>query len=335
MHQLTQEFTFIHQLLQRTQHYPQAEGVVLGIGDDTALLCVPQGYELAVTTDTMVEGNHFDQHVPARAVGHKLASMNISDLAAMGAQPRWLSCALTAPQLGGHYQDWLVDFMDGFLGLLAQHKSQLIGGDVTRGPLSLTVTAQGLVPQGQALKRKGAKPGDLIVVSGYLGDAALALAGIQGRVVISPEQQLRVQEALFYPQPQVALGQALLGLATSCIDLSDGLIGDLQHILSSSGVGAELWLEQLPYSAVMSQTFPIVSERFSFALSGGEDYQLCFTIPLSEQARLQALQQELDILLTVVGEIREQTGLTTLYHQEPMKLNLVGYQHFQLETPSS
>ncbi|MFC0446398.1 thiamine-phosphate kinase [Pseudidiomarina halophila] len=262
-----------------TRRWPERDDVVLGVGDDAAILKVPEASELIIATDTMVAGVHFDKQTPARAVGHKVAAVNLSDLAAMGAEPAWLSLALTLPEMD---HDWLTGFSHGLREICAYYDCQLIGGDTTKGPLSLTVTAHGFVPVGAALRRDGAKPGDWIYVSGSLGDAGLALAAQQQRVEISDSHYRRVLERLYFPSPRVALGQNLRDIASSAIDISDGLVADLQHILKSSNVGARIDVDEIPLSMALTGSVD-ADQAISYALCSGDDYELCFTVPESRR----------------------------------------------------
>lgn len=310
------------ELIQR--HFAQLtqprEDVSLGIGDDCALLRVPDGYELAATTDTLVAGTHFFEDVDPEALGHKVLAVNLSDLAAMGAKPAWVTLALTLNRANDH---WLQSFSRGFAALAAEHHVQLVGGDTTQGPLCISVTAFGFVPRGQALRRSGAKVGDLVCVTGRLGDAGLALRALQGDERAKPFLT-DLQHRLERPQPRLTAGQALRGLANSAIDLSDGLIADLDHILASSRVGATLQLVDLPLSPQM-YSYLQTDEDFTVPLAGGDDYELCFT--LSPEKLADAKQAVTDI--TVIGMIDAKPGMRlqrsdgTLLKQMPS-----GYEHF-------
>lgn len=323
MHSLSKEFSLIAKYFQREIN-PRHD-IVLGIGDDAAILIPPAESSLAVTTDTMVYGTHFDDSVPVKALGHKLVAVNVSDLAAMGAEPTWLSLALTCPDINEH---WLSEFSSGFFALADYYHCSLIGGDVTRGPLSLTVTAQGFVPQGKEIRRSGAQPGDRIYVSGKIGDAAAAFAGQQGHVALTDIQQASLNKRLFYPTPQVALGQALRAIASSAIDLSDGLASDLQHILHASKVGASINADTLPTSSVLTAAIPNQTTRVQLQLTGGEDYELCFTVPESRRGSLETVAQQLGIEVTCVGVIEGNQGLRILLKEQPLLLTEAGFSHF-------
>jgi thiamine-monophosphate kinase len=298
------------------------EDVVLGVGDDAALVTVPTGCELVVTTDTLVAGVHFPPDTPPQALGHKSLAVNLSDLAAMGADARWATLALTLPTAD---TAWLEGFAAGFAALAQHFGVQLIGGDTTRGPLSITVQALGSVPAGQALRRGGAGVGDRVFVSGPLGDAALALA----RGESSPGDPLRLR--LDRPEPRLALGCALRGLASSAIDLSDGLLADLGHIIAASGLGAELSLARVPRSEAFrrwAQGRP-EDQVMELLLAGGDDYELCFTVPEARGAEAQALLERLGLAGGEVGRIQSGPGLHCLRADgsrfEPQRL---GFDHF-------
>ncbi len=257
------------------------EDVVLGIGDDAALLVPPVGRMLAVATDTLVAGVHFPLQTRPADIGWKSLAVNLSDLAAMGAIPAWATLALTVAEAD---RRWIEAFADGFAALAREHKLALVGGDTTRGPLSISVTVHGLVPDGAALLRSGAHVGDDIYVTGTLGDAAAGLRCLDkadaeaGRLLGAPAG---MREALIArlnrPQPRIAQGLALRGVASACIDVSDGLVADLGHVCRASGVGAEIDLELLPASSALLSLFDAPS-RFDLQLSGGDDYELCFTV---------------------------------------------------------
>lgn len=318
------EFDLIDSYFSHRQH--QRSDVLLGIGDDGAVLKCPERSELVVVTDTMVAGVHFDQHTPARAIGHKIVAVNLSDLAAMGAEPAWISLALTIPHID---HDWLASFSHGLRDICDYYGCQLIGGDTTQGPLTITVTAHGWLPQGTAIRRDGAKPGDWLYVSGTLGDAGLALAAQQKRLRIADDHYLRARERLYMPTPRVALGQSLRAIASSAIDVSDGLIADLQHILNASQVGARLSLQELPLSLAMTESVD-QQQAIALALSSGDDYELCFTVPESRRGVLDTLLARSPTKPTCIGRIISEPGKLKLeLDGEPWQLSQApGYQHF-------
>ncbi|CAB0151576.1 Thiamine-monophosphate kinase [Pseudidiomarina piscicola] len=310
-----------------THRWPQRDDVVLGVGDDGAVLALPQGAELVVATDTMVSGVHFDEQTPARAIAHKVAAVNLSDLAAMGAEPAWLSLALTLPEAD---QDWLNGFSHGLKEICDYYGCQLIGGDTTKGPLTVTVTAHGFVPAGTALRRDGAKPGDWLFVSGCIGDAGLALAVQQQRTTISDAHYRRVLERLYFPSPRVALGQNLREIASSAIDISDGLVADLKHILKASNVGARVDVDELPLSLAMTESVA-ADAAIDYALSSGDDYELCFTVPESRRGVFDTVLAHHPAKPICIGRItNEANTLTLLRNDEPWfsQREREGYDHF-------
>jgi thiamine-monophosphate kinase len=282
-----------------------AANAVLGVGDDCALVDVTNGMDLAVSTDTMVSGTHFFPDVPAENLGHKALAVNLSDMAAMGAMPYWAMLALTVPSVD---HGWLAAFAKGFFDLAEEFSVSLIGGDTTRGPLSLTITIMGEVPMGAALRRNGAKAGNDVWVSGNIGDAALAVAHRNGRLVLGEDDYHEAVMRLYEPTPRVRLGQALRGLATSAIDVSDGLLGDLGHICRLSGVGATVDLGAIPLSPIGAEHVK-TKAGLTAILAGGDDYELCFSAPAARDPDVAALGSELDIELSRIGEVTAATQL--------------------------
>lgn len=284
------EFALIDRIRRRVA---AREDVPLGIGDDAALLRVPAGSWLAVATDTLNDGVHFPADTAPADLGWKALAVNLSDLAAMAAQPAWATLSLSLP----HAQaDWLDGFLDGFLALADAHGVALVGGDTTRGPLSVCVTVHGLVAEGRGLRRAGAREGDDVWVSGTLGDAAAALAQWRAGGAADPALRRRLDR----PEARVALGRALDGLAHAAIDLSDGLLADLAHVCAASGVGARIELDALPASPALAASFDAAT-RAGLQASGGDDYELCFTAPASRRAEVMALAGRTDVALTRVG----------------------------------
>lgn len=318
-----------------THRYPTREDVDTGVGDDGAVLQVPANSELVVVTDTLVEGVHFDHYTPARAIGHKAVAVNLSDLAAMGAEPAWISLALTLPK---YDDEWLTGFANGLREICDYYQCQLIGGDTTRGPLTITVTAHGFVPTGKALRRSGAKPGDWIYVSGALGDAGLALAGMQQRQKITPDYQRRLNERLFFPAPRVALGQSLRGIASSAIDVSDGLLADLRHILTASQVGARIDVDELPLSLALTESLS-EADAFRYALTSGEDFELLFTVPEAQRGVFDTVIAHAAQKPVCIGRVTNDAGaIQLLYAGEPWSLPAdaaYGFDHFQQPTAES
>jgi len=293
-------------------------GCVVGIGDDGAVLEVPGERQLVVCTDTLVAGVHFPAGTDPRAIGHKALAVNLSDLAAMGADPTWFFLALTLP---GEEPGWLDAFAQGMAALAVESGILLAGGDTTSGPLSLTVTVLGLVEPGAALLRSGAREGDLVVVSGVPGRAARALEAIGQGAEPRPDDRA----ALDFPRPRLELGRALRGLATACIDVSDGLLADLGHIAEESGVGAELWLERLPAGADFDGLDD--AHRWALQLGGGDDYELCFTVAPGSEAWLAAAAA--GVPLTVIGRIVAGRGVAAFRPDGSRHVPArAGYQHF-------
>jgi thiamine-monophosphate kinase len=303
-----------------------APGALLGVGDDAALLQVSEGNVLAVSTDMLVSGTHFFPDTDPFLLGHKTLAVNLSDMAAMGALPRWATLAIALPEAN---EAWLERFSAGFFELAQQHGVELVGGDTTRGPLNLCVTIMGEVPSGTALLRSGAQVGDEVWVSGRLGDAALALAHLQGDTVL-PEAEFAVcAQALYQPQPRVSLGLALRGIANSAIDISDGLLADLGHILDASKAAAQIDLAKLPFSprAGANYSQPLAIQC---ALAGGDDYELCFTAPVMRHAEIMSIGARLGLPLTCIGGIV--AGQGCIVHDaagKPLKLGSGGYDHFR------
>ncbi|WP_455196819.1 thiamine-phosphate kinase [Kaarinaea lacus] len=303
------------------------DDVVLGIGDDAAVTTIPAGYQLVTAVDTLVNGVHFPFDSEPFDVGHKALAVNLSDLAAMGAEPAWATLALTLPEAD---ENWLQQFCDGFFQLAKVFNVQLIGGDTTQGPLSVTVQIMGLVPQGKAITRSGAQLGDQIFVSGSLGDAALGLQIHQQTLSTSKlsEQHVTVlRDRLYRPLPRVALGIALRDIASSMIDISDGLAADLTHILKASKVGATITMEQLPVSDSVQTLSKSVDIETSL-LRGGDDYELCFTVPENSVTKLQDTTRQLGIKLSNIGVIEARDGLRVLNKDKEMTLSQLGFEHF-------
>ena len=277
---------------------------VLGVGDDCALLAPAPGMQLAVSSDMLVEGRHFLSTVAPDRLGHKALAVNLSDLAACGAEPLAFTLALAMPRADDSF---LAPFAQGLFALAEAHAIELVGGDTTAGPLNICITAFGQVPAGQALLRNGARPGDHLWVSGTLGDARLALEVFRGRVALAGEAFESVRRAMELPQPRTKLGVALRGVASSAIDLSDGLTGDLGHILQRSGVGVTVEVDALPRSAVLAAQ-PLALQH-ECLLAGGDDYELLFTAPAAAEAAVRAAGSAAGVAVTRCGRIDAQAGL--------------------------
>ncbi len=279
---------------------PPRADVPLGIGDDAAILQPRAGYEIVLSTDTLIAGRHFPPATAAADVGWKALAVNLSDLAAMGAEPWAFTLALTLPEAD---TQWLRDFASGLGGLAHAAGIALVGGDTTRGELSITITVLGQAPAGQALRRSGARPGDLLCVTGTLGDAALALQRLQSGTAPPPALRARLDR----PTPRWEAGCVLRGLAHAAIDLSDGLRGDLQHLLQASGVGADLRPDQLPASAEFLAQLRPADDRVGLQISGGDDYELCLSLPPQHWERAVAACAPLP--LTLIGRVTADPGL--------------------------
>lgn len=316
------EFSLINRIRARTA---ARADITLGIGDDAALLQPQAGLQLVVTADTLNSGVHFPPETPAADIGWKTLAVNLSDLAAMGAQPAWCTLALSLPNAE---EAWVDGFADGFFALADAHGIVLVGGDTTRGPLSLSVTAMGQVAPGAALRRDAAQVGDDIWVSGTLGDAAIALRAWQGGTldVRGPTEDTQVEHLrlrLARPTPRVALGRALVGLAHAAVDVSDGLLADLGHICVRSGVGARIDPACLPLSTAARARVGETHARDA-ALRGGDDYELCFTAPPAKRAAIEALGERLELPLTRIGKVVQGQGVEA----DGNERGAAGYEHF-------
>jgi thiamine-monophosphate kinase len=303
----------------------QRDDVRLGIGDDAALLDVPAGMQLVAALDTLVEGRHFPVGTPAQSLGHRALAVNLSDLAAMGAVPAWFLLSLTMPEAR---QEFLEGLSRGLLSLAQEHAVALVGGDTTAGPLSVSVQALGLVEPGTALQRGTARPGDLLFVSGTPGDAAAGLALELGSPApqLSAAQQHYLRHRFLYPTPRIALGRALRGLASACIDVSDGLAADAGKLAESSGCGVQIDADLLPISAELAAHSGDAALRL--ALTGGDDYELCFTVPAARAGEIPARLTNVKCPVTCIGVIGKSSGLRVASNAIPVEFDLRGYDHF-------
>jgi len=324
------EFDIIKRYFQRTSK--PSEGVTLGIGDDCAILDIPEGYQLAVTTDSLVSGIHFFEDVDAYRLGYKSLAVNLSDLAAMGATAKWVSLAITLPEIN---ETWLAEFCRGFFTLADKYNVTLVGGDTTKGPLSITVSAKGIVKKGKALTRSNANVGDILCCSGPLGDGGVGLASKVAELQLANSHPFI--DALEITEPRLTLASLLVDQASSCIDISDGLTQDLSHILRQSQCRAEIELESLPLSTAMQAEIKhgniTQSQAWQFALTGGDDYELLFTITKQKLALLKSELEKLGLTCFQIGEIKApvdntQSLLFTL-KQQPIALTLSGWDHFK------
>ena len=316
------EFDLIKQYFRR----PRPGRAVLGIGDDCALLAPAPGMQMAISTDMLVEGRHFFAGADARMLGHKCLAVNLSDLAAMGARPLGFTLALSLPAAD---PAWLAGFSSGLFALADLHDCELIGGDTTRGPLNICITVFGEVAPGQALRRDAARAGDDIWISGTLGDARLALAGYWNEVALDPQTQALAAGRMHLPTPRLALGQALARLASppAALDISDGLAGDIKHILAASGVGATLDADALPAGPMLARQPQVLRRRFTAA--GGDDYELCFAARRADREAVLAAADASDTLVTRVGTIDAEPGLRFVDGSgAPLDLQVGGWDHF-------
>jgi len=312
------EFEIIRRFF--TRNRPSATGVVLGVGDDAAIVRPETGHDLLIAADVLNEGIHFPVSTAPRAIGHKVLAVNLSDLAAMGATPLWFTMTLSLPDVR---EDWLSEFAAGLFAIADRFGIELIGGDTVRGPLSVGIQVIGSVKSGMALRRDGAKLGDQVYVSGVLGDAAAALDKLKSQQPVSPA----LQERLDFPNPRVELGRRLVDLANSCIDVSDGLMADLGHILEASKVGARIDVRSIPLSGSLSQISSTDAHRF--ALSGGDDYELCFTVPEGKINELDRISAESGVQCTRIGVIVAGTGLEVTGSENISAATAGGFDHFR------
>jgi thiamine-monophosphate kinase len=307
-----------------TEQVVKRKDVLLGIGDDCAILTVPAQQNVVVTTDTLVAGVHFPDDTDPVAIGHKAVAVNLSDIAAMGAEPCWISIAITLPKVD---KEWLKSFCDGVFELCEYYNVELIGGDTTQGPLSITITAQGVVPEGKCLLRTGAKAGDWLYVTGEIGDAALALKHIKKEISVAQDYKDKLREKLDLPKPRVLAGQAIREYASSAIDLSDGLISDLNHICQASNVGANIVLDRLPLSTIMIDTLPF-DEAISVALVGGDDYELLFTVSEDNKVGMETALANAGTKVTCIGQINTSKVISTTLNNQAVPIEASGFEHF-------
>lgn len=317
---MTSEFNIIAEYFTRpTSH------TILGVGDDAALISLATGMELAISADMLVAGTHFFHDADPYQLGWKSLAVNVSDMAAVGAKPKWATLAIALPEIN---HAWLAEFSRGFFACADAFNVDLIGGDTTRGPLTISVQIMGEVPNGQAIKRSGAKIGDDIWVSGQLGNAALGLAHLQGKLKLEGDALQASIQALQSPTPRAALGLALRSVATSCIDVSDGLLADLGHILKASHLGATLHLDSIPCHDFLKERLK-ESAYQQYLLAGGDDYELCFTAPTLARETIFHLAQQLNLPLSLIGVTNETLNLQVI----DAGLNIIstarkGFDHF-------
>lgn len=300
--------------------------VVRGVGDDAALLEVPSGVELVATVDAIVAGRHFPAGTAARSIGHRALAVNLSDLAAMGASPAWATLALTLPEADPL---WLEEFARGFGELACLHGVALVGGDTTAGPLTVSVQLLGQVPRGTALRRDGARAGDLLVVTGTLGDSGAGLALAQGSLATAELEAARALRRRFdYPTPRVELGLRARGLASAAMDLSDGLAGDLPKLAEASGLGAHVDVERLPLSEALTRVVSLEQAR-EWAIGAGDDYELLLAVPAAQLEALAAHARQLNLRLTTIGRCVRGGSVTWSLEGRPITPAATGYDHFR------
>lgn len=327
------EFQLIKQFFQHEQADLLLEekaqaSVVLGIGDDGALLQVSQNKQLVVSVDTLVADVHFPADAKPDDIAERALRTNLSDLAAMGAEPLWFTLALTLPKNSEYCgEEWLRGFSRGLFRTANQYEIVLVGGDTTSGPLSITVQVMGAVESHQALRRDGASIGDFICVTNYMGDGAAALAVIQNQLKLSNEHEHYLCERFYRPVPRLAEANLLRGIASAALDVSDGLVADLNHICESSDLGAVIDVENIPLSPALLALNNLQQAR-TWALSGGDDYELCFTVPPEKMPELAMLIAQAKIHATVIGEIVVGSGVHCELDGEPFELAQQGFQHF-------
>ena len=299
--------------------------VVLGIGDDAAILSVPENHELIQSVDTLVAGVHFPIETSAEDIAYKALAVNLSDMAAMGAEPAWFTLAITLPK---DDEAWLEKFSKSLSSIAKKYNVQLVGGDTTHGPLCISITINGFVEKGEALTRSNAQVGDKIYVSGYIGDAALALAAWQGQCLLTVDSATYLNARLNRPTPQVELGLLLKGYASSCIDISDGLLADLSHITLASNVGAKINFEEIPLSKELNSNLTDEELIISLALSGGDDYELCFTLPKEKQSDFDNAVLKHGFRVSCIGEIEAKNGVKCFLNNKEVNIQELGFQHF-------
>jgi len=321
---MTDEFSIIKKYFDwRYQaRFPALDAIDLGIGDDAAVLNMPSNKQLVISVDTLIEGVHFPEDTSPHAIAHKALSVNLSDLAAMGADPAWFTLALTLPEVD---EAWLQEFSNGLKELSNQQAIYLVGGDTTKGKLSITIQAMGWVDPLNVMKRSGANHGDYIYVSGTIGDAAAGLAVLQQRLYLNPYDTSECVSRLEYPQARLPLSRLIRGSATACIDVSDGLVADLTHILNASKVGAKINVSQLPMSPVLKKLHN-QQKALQYALTGGDDYELLFTVKPAEVLLIEELVQKRNIPITAIGVIDKH--VEGVEFDEDVRLDGSGYRHF-------
>jgi len=304
-----------------------SDWLVMGIGDDAAIIVPSPSHQLLISIDTLNLGVHFPEQSAAIDIGYKALAVNLSDIAAMGGEPKWFTLSLSLPSID---HAWLKDFCLGLSELARKYNLKLVGGDTTRGPLSITIQIAGETPASDVLKRDGANVGDDIYVTGNLGDAAAGLV-LCTQNEDEHSYQIDLIDRLNSPIPRVDVGMALRGIATSCIDISDGLASDLGHILEASGVGAELDQELIPFSTelLVYAKQNVITDYLDLALYGGDDYELCFTVPENQHETIKKIAARTDCKITCIGKIISESGLYIVEDHDTTEINISGFDHFK------
>jgi thiamine-monophosphate kinase len=318
------EFQLIQQFFQREQAEQPAAGVLLGIGDDCALLQLPEGKHLAVSVDTLVAGVHFPVDADPELIAQRALRTNLSDLAAMSAEPLWFTLALTLPEAS---ESWLRSFSRGLFACAREFGIALVGGDTTSGSLSITIQVMGYTSPGSAIRRDGANAGDFILATHFLGDGAAALACVQNQHTFSQEHSDYLAARFYQPTPRLNEARLIRDIASAALDISDGLVADLQHICTASDLGAVIDVENIPLSPAL-QSLNNQQLAYEWALSGGDDYELCFTVPPDKMPEVAMLVAQGKLKATVIGEMIPGTQVLCEYEGKPFALKRGGYQHF-------
>ncbi len=313
------EFNIIKQYFSNITNKKNSAGIHMGVGDDAAIVSIPENKNLVICTDTLNEGVHFPLSTSAYDIAYKALAVNLSDLAAMGATPKWFTLNISLPSVN---EDWLADFSKGLKQLADEYQLNLIGGDTTRGALSISITLAGYIDKSQGLLRSGAKVGDKVYISGCTGEAACGLACLSASEVMGDSEKYFITR-LNQPTARVNLGLSLLGIANACVDVSDGLLADIAHIAEASQCGIQLDLNAIPLPAISD-----TEQARRYALSGGDDYELVFTVASSNQAKLDKLISQTDLPISRIGEVVATKGIQLLDNNKPVDLPRFGYEHF-------
>ncbi|GIU45941.1 thiamine-monophosphate kinase [Shewanella sairae] len=319
---IVKEFQLIESFF--TGRAQSRKDVVMGIGDDCAIVQLNANKSIAISCDTLVENVHFFPDMPAKDLGYKSLAVNLSDLASMGAEPAWMTLALTLPEVD---ETWLAEFSEGLFEIAEYYGVALIGGDTTRGPRAITITINGQLPKDVGLTRCGAKNGDWIYVTGSLGDSALGLDILRDKAAVDGEDRAYLVNRHYRPTPRVLAGQSLRTIASSAIDISDGIMSDIQHVIKSSQMGAVINVDRLPLSEQLVRN-TTADMALSYALTGGEDYELLFTVPEAQKGALEMALAETGVRFTQIGQICTGGQLTLLNENKPFEPVNLGFEHF-------